>query len=325
MVKIDLKDRKILYNLDLDCRQSNSQIGKKVGLKRDVVAYRIKRMEQEGIIKNYWTAIDAFKLGYHVFRIYLKFQDIPPDIKEKVIDRFIKHRDTWSVYSLIGPFDLGAIMWIKNIQKLFQFYNDLLDKFGKYIAQKTVSIFVQGDEYEKTYLISDENKKIERTKFSIVSDDSIAKIDEVDYKILNEIAINARIPLVELAGKLNISSQAINYRINNLLKSGVIIGFRINIDISKINLQYFNLRINLSDHSKRKRIIDFVKSNPYFKCLNNTIGYSDLEMEFHIKGMDTLNFILDEINEKFPGSIRESFYLRTRVTHKERWLPESIL
>ena len=72
----------------------------------------------------------------------------------------------------------------------------------------------------------------------------------------------------------------------------------------------------------RTTIINFIKSNPYFKCLNTTIGYSDLEMEFHIKGMDTLNFILDEINERFPGSIRESFYLRTRETHKERWLPE---
>lgn len=322
MVKIDLKDRKILYHLDLDCRQSNSQIGKKVGLKRDVVAYRIKRMGEEGVIRNYWTVIDAFKLGYHVFRIYLKFQDIPPDIKGKVIDRFIENRDTWTVYSLIGPYDLGAIMWIKNIQKFYQFYDDLLDMFGKYIAQKIVSIYVQADEYERTYLISEENKNTERIKNTVVSDGSFAKIDDVDYKILNEIAINARIPLVELADKLKISSQTVNYRLNNLIKSGVIKGFRINIDISKIDLQYFDLRINLSDHSQRKPIINFIKSNPYFKCLNTTIGYSDLEMEFHIKGMDTLNFILDEINEKFPGSIRESFYLRTRETHKERWLPE---
>ena len=57
MKKIDLKDRKILYELDLNCRQSNAQIGKKVGLSRKVVEYRIKRMEEEGIItkhqKNY--------------------------------------------------------------------------------------------------------------------------------------------------------------------------------------------------------------------------------------------------------------------------------
>ncbi len=64
MVDIDLKDRKILYELDLDCRQSNTQIGKKVGLKKDVVSYRIKRMQDEGIIRNFLTAINTFKLGY---------------------------------------------------------------------------------------------------------------------------------------------------------------------------------------------------------------------------------------------------------------------
>jgi Lrp/AsnC family leucine-responsive transcriptional regulator len=57
MTKIDLKDRKILYELDLDARQSLTQVGKKVGLKKDIVSYRIKRMQDEGIIKNFWTAM----------------------------------------------------------------------------------------------------------------------------------------------------------------------------------------------------------------------------------------------------------------------------
>ena len=71
MDKVDLKDRKILYELDLDARQSLTQIGKKVGLKKDVVSYRINRLQEEGVIQNYWTAIDTFKLGYNVFRIYI--------------------------------------------------------------------------------------------------------------------------------------------------------------------------------------------------------------------------------------------------------------
>ena len=71
MYKLDLKDRKILYELDLNCRQSNTQIGKKVGLKKDVVNYRINNMGKEGVIKNFWTAINTFKLGYDVFRVYI--------------------------------------------------------------------------------------------------------------------------------------------------------------------------------------------------------------------------------------------------------------
>ena len=68
MVKIDLKDRKILYELDLNSRQSLTAIGKKVGLKKDVVSYRIKKLEDEGIIKNYYAFIDTlfiFSISYN--------------------------------------------------------------------------------------------------------------------------------------------------------------------------------------------------------------------------------------------------------------------
>ena len=85
MTKIDLKDRKILYELDLDARQSLTKVGKKVGLKKDVVSYRIKRMQDEGIIKNFWTAINTFKLGYNVFRIYINFQYMSTNIKYEII------------------------------------------------------------------------------------------------------------------------------------------------------------------------------------------------------------------------------------------------
>jgi len=42
--KLDVRDRKILVELDEDARQSNNQIGKKVGLSKEVVKYRIDKM-----------------------------------------------------------------------------------------------------------------------------------------------------------------------------------------------------------------------------------------------------------------------------------------
>ena len=41
MDKLDLKDKKILYELDLNARQTDNQIAKKVGMSRDSVRYRI--------------------------------------------------------------------------------------------------------------------------------------------------------------------------------------------------------------------------------------------------------------------------------------------
>ena len=57
MEKLDLKDRKILYELDLDSRQLFRAIGKKVGLSKDVVNSRVKKMHGRGIIKGYYAVV----------------------------------------------------------------------------------------------------------------------------------------------------------------------------------------------------------------------------------------------------------------------------
>ena len=53
MADLDLKDRKILYELDFNARQTDSEIAKKVKLSREVVNYRISRLQKNGIIRNF--------------------------------------------------------------------------------------------------------------------------------------------------------------------------------------------------------------------------------------------------------------------------------
>ena len=76
MVKLDIKDRKILYHLDFDSRQSYRSLGKKVGLSKDIVALRVKKLQEKGIIKGFFAVVDYAKLGYSLYRIYFTFQDL---------------------------------------------------------------------------------------------------------------------------------------------------------------------------------------------------------------------------------------------------------
>ena len=60
---IDLKDRKILYELDKNARISYAQLGKKIGLSTEVVYYRVKKLEDMKILTQYQTAANYSKLG----------------------------------------------------------------------------------------------------------------------------------------------------------------------------------------------------------------------------------------------------------------------
>ena len=322
MTKIDLKDRKILYELDLDARQSLTQIGKKVGLKKDIVSYKIKRMQGAGVIKNFWTAINTFKLGYQVYRIYITFQYVSSNIKEEIIQHFINYKNVWTVLSLKAEIDFDVVVWINDIYEFYQFWSKTLDKFEDYFAKYTISVYVGGFDYKKSYLLPDEDKKNDRLMYRDICDRKIVEIDEIDYKLLNEIAVNARIQLIDIAKKLGCSSQAVNYRLKNLIKNGVINAFRVNVDLPKLGLQQYKLEIYLRDHKQRDAIWNYLKEKPYCDSLNVAIGWCDLEFEITVENIDKLGRIMDEIYSKFPNAIKKQTFWIVEKIHKERWLPE---
>jgi len=321
MTKIDLKDRKILYELDLDCRQSNSQIGKNVGLGRDVVAYRIKRLEDEGIIRRYYTEIDTFRLGYNVFRIYINFQYITSDIKKEIIQYFVNYKYSWVVATIKSEIDLDVVIWVKNIYDFYRFWGDTLDKYEVYFEKYSISIYIEAAVYKKSYLLP-EIKKNDRTFFNIKCSNELVQIDETDYHLLNELAVNARAPLVDLSDKFNCSSQSINYRIKNLVKSGVIKAFRINVNLSKLDLHGYKVDIYLKDHKLKKPIFNYLREKPYLEFINFAIGWADLEPEFVVKNFDELLKILDEINTNFSGAIKKQSFFITEEIYKFRCMPE---
>jgi DNA-binding Lrp family transcriptional regulator len=321
MNKLDLKDRKILYELDLDCRQSNSQIGKKVGLGRDVVAYRVNKMQDEGIIKNYWANIDTFKLGYNVFRVYVDFQYVTSDVKEKIIQYFVKYPYSWVVASAKSPHDLILVFWVKDFYEFYLFWDKTLDEFQDYFSTYYTSIYCGAIVYKKSFLLP-EIKESNRVMCEMRCGGKPVEIDETDYKLLNELAVNARAPLLDIAEKLGCSSQNVAYRIKKLIQNKIINGLRVNIDLSKLGLQHYKVDIYLRDHKLKKLMLKYLGEKNYIEYMNLSVGWSDLGPEFVVKNFEELSSILDDINNKFSGVIKKQTFSITEKDHKLRCMPE---
>jgi DNA-binding Lrp family transcriptional regulator len=322
MVDLDLKDRKILYQLDLNCRQSNAKIGKKVGLSRQVVEYRIKRMEDEGVITGYTTHINSFNLGYQVFRIYIKFHDTSEEKKQEIIKYFTDYKNTWVINSVKVPIDLAIVLWVENINKFYSFWSKTLQSYEKYFEKYESSIYVKSIDYKKSYLIKDEKDSNDRKLYDTTFQGKSLKIDNVDYHILNELAQNARVSLIDLAKKLECSSQKVGYRIKELHNNNIIQGFRIHINYKKIGLNHFKIDIYLKQFKSRDSIIHYLEKQPYFTVLNVSIGWADIEPEFVVDNVENLLEILEDINKKFPNVIRRQVFWIIGKNHKFRWLPE---
>jgi len=120
--KLDIKNRKILYHLDLDSRQSFSQVGKKVRLHKGVVANRVKNLHEKEIIKNFYAHINHQKFsGYAPIRCYIFYQNISPDIKKEIVEYLVKSKYIPAVSSLEGSYDLVFFIRVMNTPELYMF------------------------------------------------------------------------------------------------------------------------------------------------------------------------------------------------------------
>jgi len=323
MVEIDLKDRKILYQLDLNCRQSNAQIGKKVGLSKQVVDYRIKRMEEAGIITGYWTAINTFKLGYYVFRLYINLIDVTTKIKNEIIQYFMENKDAWAVLTCKGPVDLDIVLWVKDVYAFNQYWINTLQRYGNYFSKYTISILTHVISYKKSFLLDLDETLSERVFYHTSCEGDPIQIDRLEYQILDELALKARTPLLDLADKINCSSQTVNYRIKSLIQKDIIQAFRVSINNTKLGLQGYAVDLFLKDQTMRKQILEYIKQKPnIYDIMFMNIGWSDITFQALIKNLDDLSRLMDNIETKFPDTIRRYEYWMDQIVHKERWLPE---
>lgn len=319
MEKIDLKDRKLLYYLDLDSRQSLSQVGKKVGLPKNVVSYRINRLEKMGVIKKYHTYINLHKLGYQIYRFYFKYQYATPEIKKEIVEYFVKNRYTGIVHTVEGGnFDLVVYVYVKNLNDFYNFWQETLIKYRDYFANQITSIFFEDLNYDYSFLT--EEKKL-RKKVGLFGGKETEKIDDLEYKLLKLIASDARLPTKEIAKQLNVSAVTVGNRIKKLIDIGVIQWFRVNMDLTKLGYRWHKVDIVLRDYKKLSQISKHIELNPHFVCIDKTLGYVDLEMEFFLRNINELHQIMEDLSVKFPNTIRNYSYVYVVETHKHVFFP----
>lgn len=124
MMELNETDAKILQGLLEDARFSSRQIAKKVGVSVGTVLARIKKMERDGIIKNYSALLDHEKLGYQltvVTEITVSKGRLVETEKE-----IAKIPNVCSVYDVTGLTDAVIIAKFKGREELGQFTKRLL-------------------------------------------------------------------------------------------------------------------------------------------------------------------------------------------------------
>lgn len=125
---IDDLDRQILTLLQKDARLSYREIAKELGIAVGTVYNRIKRLEEDGVIKGFYPKLDYEKLGYGLTAII----GVRAQGKRIVeIEREIARDDhVMCVYDVTGEFDIIVVAKFRDRKDMNKFVKSVLSIDG---------------------------------------------------------------------------------------------------------------------------------------------------------------------------------------------------
>jgi DNA-binding Lrp family transcriptional regulator len=124
VMHLDETDVEILKALTLDARLSSRQIAKQCDVSIGTVLSRIKRMENEGIIRGYSALMDHEKLGYEL--TVVSEITVSKGRLLEVENEIARLPNVCCVYDVTGLVDAIIIAKFKNREELGKFTKRLL-------------------------------------------------------------------------------------------------------------------------------------------------------------------------------------------------------
>lgn len=302
MVKLDEKDKRLIYLLDCDARQPFTKLAKELRLSPEAIQYRIKRLENEGIIKGYRIILDLAKLGLLQCKLCLRFQHMTSDKLRNCLEKLNKITEIKWIAATQGTWDLILSVEASSLKKIDEIKKKILRILEGYLLNKEFSILLESDIYNRRYLVKEHTPLIKRKMFS-AEHTTTSQNDNV-LKIL---ALNARTPAVEIANKLNTTARIVSYQIKKLIKDKIIVGSTLSLNYNKLGLGFSKLFISLNefDEPNLTKFITYCQSSKNITNVLHVLSSWDIELEYEYFEQDQLNKFITDTMDQFPRLLRE--------------------
>lgn len=289
-------DYKLLSYLYHNYNEPLSKVAKAINLSRDQVEYRINKYLKEGLIKKFCPIFNWSKLGYNLLVILLlKFEK--PKMAEDFSKNINKSKNCMSYGKVYGKYDLDLNCIFKDEKELNEFISKLFENESYFITDYVLikPQFVElyplkffNHPNKEDYLISSEPQKE-------------IKLDETDLKILKILADNGRARLIDIAIKSNISSELALYRLKRLKKERIILGNRIQFDMSLLGYFFTIILINFRNFSEnnKNKIKSFVKNSKNTNSLIFNLQKPNCIIQLFHKGEAEIRESIEKIKDLF--------------------------
>lgn len=274
LLKIDEIDRNILLKLDENARLSATDISRWLGVSKQRVAFRIRRLVKLGILDLFSTIISKTKLGYFHCQIYLKFRKSPTE--QGVFQKLKKIPQLHWEGVTKGNYNLVIFFLVKTMEECWLVYEKIINQFSDNLLKKEIMLTSKTYFLNHSY-ITDAPRRISISEFPHKE----IKLKKRDLDLINAIKEHGRIQINQLAQKIMSTSYTVRQRIAYLKRKGVISAFKVRINHMALGFKHFFVMLKLTgiSSSQKESIIQALAQEKETIRITETIGQWDLVVD----------------------------------------------
>ncbi len=302
LIKLDKLDHRLLFELDKNSRLPETTLAKLIGRSKESVRYRIAQLKEKGVLHGFTTWIDPTKLGYSSAKIYLTLANKPQQKKE-FIQYVKKDKRLFWLGIAEGAWNAGLTFFVKSNQEFFELKNELFSKFKELILDSHTAVLVNVNVGDKTFLFPAENAENKWLTFWGAAEQQ--KLDDIDKKVLQELFLNSRISLVEIARKHSTTIDIIRNRIKRLEERKIIFRYTARIDFNLLGYEFYKTFLYFHNLTKADelKLMEYTRNNPNIIHLIKQISPWDIELEIMCESYHQYNEIISALTQEFPDII----------------------
>jgi len=229
-----------------------------------------------------------------------------------------KFKQIWTITSMHGKWDYALFLGVKTISEFHAIWDEIMVEYKKNIKSYNVAVYSQIYNFNRKFFLDNIVDSMQR----VYGVGEIEKIDNINLKIIENYAENVRQSSLEIAKKLNLSPDTVRNRIKNLEKRKVIVGYKLGINLDKLDYVSYRIDLQLLSTKRNKELFGYCKSHKNIYQINKSIGGADFEMEVIVKDLNHLIDIIDELKQKFKDVINDVDYFGFSTFHVLKYIPD---
>ena len=284
MDKLDIKILSILLD---NCRESDRQIGKKIGISGGAVKSRIQKMKKTGVIEKFTLKIEPPVLGYNLFYVVVTGENIDDVLKQASLVG-----KPFLIVPCIGGITVCGIVVSENIEQKIELAKNLMKNV------RVLSIFQA------------ENIGIQ------------SSFTKTDLEIIEKLIKNPRIRIEDLAKVTKLSTKTVTRALEKFQKNDAIV-FTLIYDPVKLS-GYIPYAIIVGVNEKLEEELKILEKKFSGSFLQKPfLAKNQIVLFMYSDDIFKLDYLTQKVRET-EGVISADLFIPKKITFPINWILDAI-